>query len=145
MIIRVCTTEDYERIHALNTLAFGYDYPLDKTKERLYTILQRSSDRLYVAELDNNVVGYIHGSDYECTYSGSLKNIMAIAVFEECRGKGVGKALLKAIEDWAKQDGCVGVRLVSGSDRVNAHEFYLRCGYNQRKVQKNFFKLFDGE
>lgn len=115
---------------------------MNKTKDRLYEILKRQTDKIYVACIDETVVGYIHGSDYECTYSDSLKNIMAIAVDKVYRGKGVGKALLSVIEDWAEECGCYGVRLVTGFNRTDAHEFYLRCGYVNRKQQKNFIKIF---
>lgn len=142
MIIRECNISDYVRIHELNKNSLGYEYPLNKTKDRLYEILKRQTDKIYVACIDETVVGYIHGSDYECTYSDSLKNIMAIAVDEVYCGKGVGKALLSVIEDWAEECGCYGVRLVSGFNRTDAHEFYLRCGYVNRKQQKNFIKIF---
>lgn len=142
MLIRECKITDYNRIYELNKKAFGYEYPLEQTKSRLSKILERKTDKIFVACADEKVVGYIHGSDYECTYSDSLKNIMAIAVEEEYRGKGIGKALLNTIENWAKEDNCCGVRLVSGFNRIIAHEFYLHCGYINRKQQKNFIKLF---
>lgn len=142
MQLRECSISDFEKIHFLNSTAFGYEYDLTKTKNRLSAILNRDTDKIYVACIENVVVGYIHGCDYECTYSDSLKNIMAIAVDEAHRGKGVGKALIGAIEDWAKACSCCGVRLVSGFDRTGAHEFYLRCGYTNRKQQKNFIKYF---
>lgn len=142
MLIRDCAADDYKRIYEINKHAFGYDYPLEKTKTRLVEILQRPTDQIFVACVEDKVVGYIHGSDYECTYSDSLKNIMAIAVDEQYRGQGIGKALLSAVEDWAKESCCCGVRLVSGFDRTKAHEFYLHCGYSLRKQQKNFNKLF---
>lgn len=142
VIIRECETEDYKRIYELNKSAFGYEYPEEKTRLRLSEILKRSTDKLYVACIDDLVVGYIHGCDYECTYSDSLKNIMAIAVDETYREKGIGRALLTAIEQWAQADGCQGVRLVSGFNRTAAHIFYQRCGYTLRKEQKNFIKRF---
>lgn len=140
MQIRECTIGDFERVHFLNSTAFGYEYDLEKTKLRLADILSRKTDKIYVACVDDTVVGYIHGSDYECIYSDSLKNIMAIAVDEAYRGKGIGKVLLLCIEEWAEACGCCGVRLVSGFNRTGAHEFYLRCGYTNRKQQKNFIK-----
>ena len=142
MEIRECLNSDYQRIYEINRDAFGYEYPISKTQSRLSEILGRQTDKLYVACVDDIVVGYIHGSDYECTYSDSLKNIMAIAVDEMYCEKGVGRALLDAIEDWAKRCKCSGVRLVSGFERTIAHEFYLHCGYTLRKQQKNFIKIF---
>ena len=143
MEIRECLVTDYEDIYQLNKNAFGYEYDLEKTKSRLRNILKRSTDKIFVACVDKKVVGYIHGSDYECSYSDSLKNIMAIAVYEDYRGRGAGKALLNAIENWAKESNCCGVRLVSGFNRIEAHKFYLHCGYSLRKEQKNFIKKFD--
>jgi predicted N-acetyltransferase YhbS len=142
MHVRECTVNDFEKIHHLNSNAFGYEYNLEKTKNRLSTILNRETDKIYVACVDDTVVGYIHGSDYECTYCEPLKNIMAIAVDGNYRNLGIGKALLSAIEDWAQQCHCCGVRLVSGFDRTGAHKFYLRSGYILRKQQKNFIKFF---
>lgn len=143
MKIRECCVADFERVYYLNKNAFGYEYDLLKTKNRLTEILNRKTDKIFVADIDDIVIGYIHGSDYECTYSDSLKNIMAIAVDENYRNLGVGRALLSAIEEWAKECGCCGVRLVSSMNRTGAHEFYQRCGYINRKIQKNFIKLFE--
>lgn len=135
--------QDAKRIYELNKGSLGYDFPEDKTTQRLEVILSLESDRIYVAEYDGIVVGYIHGSRYECTYSESLKNILALAVDEKYRGKSIGRDLLTAIEDWAKEDHCRGVRLVSGINRVDAHKFYLHCGYINTKENKNFFKFFN--
>ena len=134
---------DAPAIHRINQSALGYDYPLADTEARLAHILSLPQDRLFVAVLGDQVWGYIHGSAYECTYQPSMKNILAVGVDPEAQGKGLGKALLHHLEEWAKADGCAGVRLVSGIDREGAHAFYLRNGYFNRKNQKNFMKLFD--
>ena len=54
----------------------------------------------------------------------------------------MGKALLRAVEDWAREDGCRGVRLMSGFERGAAHEFYEHNGYVHRKNQRNYEKDF---
>lgn len=142
IIVRECCTSDYNKIHELNKSAFGYQYSLKKTRDRLHEVLERAKDKIFVACVDNEVVGYIHGIDYECTYSDPLKNIVALAVDQAYRGKGIGRILLKTVENWARESNCCGVCLISGFDRINAHQFYLHCGYNDRKDQKNFVKLF---
>jgi len=130
------------RLAKLNANEFGYKYPVEKTRERVKCILNKSTDRIFVLCENNVVVGYAHASNYEGTYFDAQKNIMAIAVDSNHRGKGLGKALLNAVEDWAKEESCIGVRLVSGMDRTGAHEFYRHCGYKLRKEQKNFIKIF---
>ena len=142
MLIRCANINDAEGIRQINLLALGYDFPLSETKDRLNYILNKPNDKIFVADDNGAVVGYIHGSDYDCTYSLPLKNIMAIGVLESHRGKGIGRLLLNAVEDWAKADDCEGVRLVSSLYRPEAHKFYLACGYFDRKDQKNFMKLF---
>jgi predicted N-acetyltransferase YhbS len=141
-IIRPADLRDAEAIRQINLRAFGYDGGPDETAARLAEILKKSNVRIFAAELEGRVIGYIHGSDYDCTYMPPLKNILALGVLEEYRGSGVGRSLVDAFERWAKEDGCAGVRLVSGFDRAGAHRFYLRCGYSDRKDQKNFIKWF---
>lgn len=140
--IREAALGDCGQICELNRTALGYDYPEDQTLERLKIILKRPSDKVFAAEYNGELAGYVHGADYECTYCGSLKNIMAIAVDEKYRGLGIGRKLLEAAEGWAISCGCAGVRLVSGFERTDAHKFYLHCGYTLRKEAKNFIKLF---
>lgn len=140
--IRRAKLQDAGRISELNRTVLGYDYPEDKTRARLEKILLLISDRVYVAEYDGIVVGYVHGCDYDLIYSDPMKNILAIAVDPRYQGKGVGRDLLFTIEDWAKEDGCAGIRLVSGLQREDAHRFYAHCGYASHRDQKNFVKVF---
>lgn len=142
-LIRDCRIEDAEAIWRINQNAFGYDFDAEKTEERLDTLLNCPFYRLFVAESDGKTVGYIHCSDYACTYDEPLKNILALGILEPYRGRGIGKALIAAAENWAKADGAAGMRLVSGFNRTGAHRFYKACGYFDRKDQKNFMKRFN--
>jgi ribosomal protein S18 acetylase RimI-like enzyme len=139
--IRKAVVSDYEAIYRLNA-ELGYDYDKDETKKRLQSILGNEQYILFVAEVNGEVAGYIHGGDYHGTYSDPLKNILSFVVFEKCRHHGVGRMLITALEGWAKECGCAGVRLVSAFHRVGAHRFYEACGYTLRKEQKNFVKIF---
>lgn len=142
ILIREAQPDDAKRIYEINMSSLGYDFPQNRTKERLESILAKGTDKIIVAEYEGDVVGYVHGSDYECTYCESLKNILALAVDGKFQGRGIGILLLKKIEEWAASDRCSGVRLVSSMNRTNAHEFYIHCGYSHRKDQKNFIKYF---
>lgn len=141
--IRKAVASDFEDFYFLNLRALGYDYPIEKTKQRLSQILIDNKAEIFVAEYDGHVVGYLHAADYECIYSDSLKNILALAVDEQYRRKGVGLALISAVERWAVETEASGVRLVSGMNRTEAHQFYLGCGYTHRKDQKNFIKMLN--
>ena len=142
MIIREAVISDYKDLCSLNKNGLGYDYPEEKTKEKLRLVLSLPTDRIFVAELDGKLVGYIHLSAYECIYFESLKNILTLVVDENYRHQGIGRQLIQAGERWAKETGSKGIRLSSGFNRTEAHQFYQHCGYTMRKEQKNYMKLF---
>ena len=139
-IIRRCRVEDAEAIHRLNREEMGYDYPTEQMRQQLQVLIKSESDRIFVAEVDGTVVGYVHANDYLLLYAAPMKNIMGIAVSGKCRRMGIGKALLERVEQWAKETGAAGVRLVSGGDRVGAHGFYRGMGYGDGRPQLNFKK-----
>lgn len=140
--IRECMMKDSGAIHELNRKEMGYDYPLDLTESKLKQLLGSDRDKIFVAVLENQVVGYIHANDYDLIYAPSMKNIMGIAVSGDHKKYGIGRALMRNAEEWAKESGAGGVRLVSGAARTGAHEFYRRCGYDGGKQQINFKKMF---
>lgn len=140
IIIRECALKDCESIYLLNKNFLGYDFPIEETAKRLKMILKSEKDKIFVAEYDGKVIGYIHACDYDVIYAPSMKNILGLAVNSDYRKLGAGKALLTAAENWAKETGCEGIRLCSGAQRKGAHEFYKKCGYICSKEQLNFKK-----
>lgn len=142
--IRKVYLTDAAALHSLNLNSLGYNYPLDSTDARLRTILEKSNHAIFVAETDNRVIGYIHGCDYDILYAPKVKNILGFAVDKAYQNQGIGTALLKALEQWAEDTGAKGIRLASGSTRVNAHRFYENRGYTCDKSQLRFIKYFDG-
>lgn len=140
--IRECLLMDVDQIYELNCTEMGYDYPKEETRQRMKELLSSDHDKIYVAVIDGKVVGYVHANDYNLIYAPAMKIIMGIAVAGKYKRMGIGKALLVAVENWAKDDGASGVRLVSGAMRKEAHVFYERCGYDGGKQQVNFKKYF---
>ena len=140
--IRSAVPDDAAAIRKLNLEAMGYDYPLDDTVSQLQKLLRSKQDRIFVAVAEHTVIGYIHACGYDLTYGPHLKNIMGIAVSAPFRRKGVGETLLREVEQWAKQEGASGIRLVSGAQRLDAHAFYHKCGYGGDKTQLNLKKMF---
>lgn len=140
VLIRDAVSGDAAALTRLNQIAMGYDYPEEKTAGKLEKLLNSGRDKILVAELDGQVVGYLHLVDYDVLYADHMKNIMGIAVDPERRRMGIGSALLEAGEAWAKATGADGVRLVSGESRVGAHAFYRSLGYAGNKMQLNLKK-----
>ena len=142
--IRRARPEDAAAIQLLNRDGLGYDFSLDDTRRKLESLCGREDHCILVAELEpETVVGYIHLTDYDTVYFMPMKNVLGLAVFTEFRRRGIATKLMAAAEQWARETGASGVRLVSGINREDAHAFYERMGYEMRKLQKNFVKVFD--
>jgi len=143
LTIRPARPEDAAAIQLLSKEGLGYDYPLEKTREKLEASYLDDRQCILVAEMDQDVVvGYIHLQDYDTLYFDPMKNILGLAVFTEFRRRGIATKLLSEAEEWAQETGAAGVRLVSGISREDAHAFYTRMGYQETHLQKNFRRMF---
>lgn len=115
----------------------------EKVKEKIETIIKKTKDIIFVYEQNNEVIGYIHGSPYELLFSDSLVNVLGFVVKEKYRDQGVGSMLIERLEQWGKNSGFSGIKLLSHPSRIHAHKFYERRGYMFTKDQKNFIKKFN--
>ena len=141
-VIRECRLEDAATIQKLNEEEMGYFYSVEDTEKKLQKLLGSDKDRIFTAVAGGCVVGYIHANEYDVLYAPSMKNIMGIAVSKEKRNLGIGKALMQKVENWAKEPGAAGIRLVSGASRSDAQAFYQHCGFESGKQQINFKKFY---
>lgn len=142
MKIRRATELDIRGIFRLNQ-AFGYEYPLEATAEKLRAAVSDPGQCVLVAEEADGVLsGYIHLEDYDTLYFPHMKNILGLIVLPEYRRHGIARKLLTAADAWAKDTGAAGIRLDSGAERAPAHACYCKAGYTERKLHKNFRKLF---
>lgn len=105
LYIRKCEITDAKAIYELNLKEMGYNYPVDRTEEKLERLLKSDKDKILVALVNNTVVGYVHANDYDVIYAPHMKNIMGIAVSSCYKKKGIGRALLSSVEDWARKSG----------------------------------------
>ncbi len=142
--VREVRVSDYQNIYLLNQ-HFNPNLSVfmeEKVKEKLVTLTTKTKDVIFVYEQHNEVIGYIHGSPYELLFADSLVNILGFVVNVEYRGQGIGSMLIESLEQWAKDAGYSGIKLLSHPTRVKAHHFYERRGYQFTKDQKNFIKTF---
>lgn len=140
--VRKAASSDVPDIYNINKNSLGYDYNCAKQKRKIEVVLQDPTQALFVACADEKVVGYIHLVNYDVVYDDNYKNVMGLAVLTAYKRRGIGTALLQTAEKWAKENGACGVRLCSGAEREEAHRFYISMGYTEKKIQKNFRKVF---
>ncbi len=141
-IVRQAVISDTKDIYYINKTSLGYDYDLEKQKAKIQAVLNDSTQVIFVAETNNKVVGYIHLVNYDVIYADNFKNCLGLAVDNDYKRNGIGSALLKQAEIWAKENGAAGIRLCSGIEREKAHQFYQSQGYEVTKLQKNIKKIF---
>jgi GNAT superfamily N-acetyltransferase len=86
-------------------------------------------DRVVVAEVDGRAVGVAHVQvSPALERERPVAKIGALVVDEEHRSQGVGRALLRAVEDEARARGCGLLFVTTSESRDDAHAFYERTG-----------------
>ncbi|CAI3257655.1 GNAT family N-acetyltransferase [Enterococcus cecorum] len=102
--------------------------------------LNEDREMVFVAELNARVVGFIHVEKYNVLYLDSMVNILGLAVLSNYQEQGLGRKLIDAAIQWAKEMGIYTLRLNSGINRKEAHQFYRRIGFGEEKEQYRFIK-----
>ena len=89
----------------------------------------------FIAWLDDQPVGLINCFEGYSTFKAKpLLNVHDIAVLSAHRGQGVGQALLKAAEEYARNRGCCKLTLEVLSGNGPALASYKRFGFAQYEL-----------
>ncbi|TDF97007.1 GNAT family N-acetyltransferase [Paraburkholderia guartelaensis] len=88
--------------------------------------------RLMVCEVD----GRLRGTVLVCLCADAMYAGQPFAVVEnlvvdqECRGNGIGEALLSEVERFCLSRNCSKMMLLSSASRVDAHRFFEQVGFH---------------
>jgi ribosomal protein S18 acetylase RimI-like enzyme len=141
VIIRQAT---YSDAPAIKNLLIQLGYPqmtVDETNQKISTYSQENY-ALLVIEVDQQVAGFISLHVFDIFHSpGKIGRMSAFCVDEKQRGKGVGKMLLRAAEDYLISKGCSKLEVTSNERRIRTHKFYADCGYIEDS--RRFVKYID--
>lgn len=141
--IRRCMVSDARHIYELCRISLGYDFTADQVEANVRRLMGSPENLLMVAvDEDDECVGFIHASNHDPVYAPPMKDIMALAIYDEYRHKGIGKQLVAAVEEWAQQTGAHGLRVNSGIEQKSAVVFYKSCGFDYIKTLYNLRKMF---
>ena len=125
-------------------LAIGQGSPLTATVlEQLVPGLRRHPGTLvFLAWLDRRAVGVAVCMTGFSTFTAKpLINIHDLAVTVGCRGRGVGRLLLQAVEAKARELGCGKVTLEVREDNTPARRLYQRFGFRDGEGGRATFFL----
>lgn len=107
------------------------------TRRSFQRIMRRGHAVMLVAELEGRVVGYALVFFHAGT---SLARLYSMAVLPQCRGRGIGRALLAAAEQAARNQGRVYLRLEVHRDNAKAIRLYEDAGYRQFTVWPDYYE-----
>jgi PhnO protein len=113
----------------------GYQVSADEIAARI-PLLTAPGSRMLVAELEGRVVGCLTTSMMRVVHRPAPVGRISMMVVEAgSRGKGVGKALVRAAEAALAADGCRMLEVTSNVARTEAHKFYQALGYERTSVR----------
>jgi GNAT superfamily N-acetyltransferase len=89
--------------------------------------------KVFVAEDGSGVLGVVTVNRLALLHRDTpVAFLNALVVRADHRGRGVGRALVDAVQSQARDWGCATVELTSRDDRHGAHQFYVRLGFSTR-------------
>lgn len=130
MVIEKLRQEDVTQAVALQQQIVPYHIDPEAAAAQYKSMAQRSDCMVLVAREGDQIIGTVSGF---CCHglAGSFLAIEDLIVQESLRGKGIGRQLMAAIDDYGRGQGCCYAILVSSGFRKRAHHFYETIGYTE--------------
>ncbi|MBL0182682.1 MAG: GNAT family N-acetyltransferase [Chitinophagaceae bacterium] len=116
----------------------GYKTSGEKMQQRLSGLVNNSDHCVFVATVDQTVVGWIHAFYSLTVESDPLVEIAGLVIDKEQHRKGIGQLLVNKVTEWAHTKEVGKLRVRSQVIRKEAHLFYQRIGFTEVKEQKVF-------
>jgi GNAT superfamily N-acetyltransferase len=144
--IRPATASDADAVAELLG-ELGYPVAPKDIPARLAALEGTSSAVLLAIDANRRPVGLIGLHAYPVVHaSGPVGYITALVARSDARGQGVGRALVREAERWARDRGCVRLTVTSAERRADAHAFYPACGmpYTGRRFGRSLVETEGG-
>jgi GNAT superfamily N-acetyltransferase len=129
--IRRATPDDAEPIARLVT-QLGYPATASDIPARLTRLAGHDRGAVLIAERGDAPVGlatvHLHTV---INRPRDVAWLTALVVEESARGTGVGRALVAAVEQFAREAGCERLSVTTHERRADARAFYTRLGLEQ--------------
>ena len=116
----------------------------ESTATNVWNNIQQQNIRYFVARENSEIIA----SCYICIVSNLTRGGKSIGFIENVitdikyRRKGIGKTVIKNAVQYAKDQNCYKVLLLSGKERIDAHAFYESIGFDGES-KKAFELRFD--
>lgn len=138
-IIRTALPDDADAVARL-MLELGYECDPARMRRRIERLLAMADHGVWVAVDDDEVVACAHARLEVSLSSPPAVELAALVVSRDSRRSGVGRELVRAVEEWSASRGIYRVIVRSQTHRTDAREFYLKLGYVVNKEQSVFMR-----
>ena len=137
VLVREVSRQDAREVMLLSQ-QLGYDISLPEINANIETLLKDDDNKVFVAEHNNNVIGWIGAALVLTIQSLPFCEIRGLVVDEKFRKNNIGKLLLEKAIKWSKEKGCKKLRVRCNVKRKDTHAFYMHLGFTEKKEQKIF-------
>lgn len=118
--------------YALDEMGNGGPLPPDVIERLVPGLQSHPTTLVFLAFVDDVAVGIATCFLGFSTFAARpLINVHDLSVLPEHRGRGIGQALLRAVEAAARERGCVKVTLEVQENNHRARQIYERAGFGQ--------------
>lgn len=135
--IREISEKDAESVATLST-QLGYESDIKQTSARIKRINNSNENCAFVALVDGEVVGWIHGFYTLRVESDPFVEIGGLIVDENYRNLKIGKQLIENVNLWAKKHQVKKLKVRCNIKRTESHRFYEQIGFKENKRQIAF-------
>jgi len=126
--VRQLSHSDVEAIMPL-MIQLGYELNIDDLTARFDSISNASGHVILGAEKDGLLAGFCHVYARPALEKPPEAMVQSLVVDGNERKSGIGRALMDAVEEFARQQGFTSAALYSQTERKDAHAFYGSLGY----------------
>lgn len=129
-------------IAAFTAPPLSYDFiTLEKTRRYLRDLTQAPGFEGYIYEVDGAIAAFCFGAVDDYFHAPSYE-VKELAVTPALHGKGVGSAVMEALETHLAKKGIVAVTLQT-SRTIPAYYFYRKLGYEAVEGNASLSKMLN--
>lgn len=130
-MIREMKESDFSHVEKIENECFVDPY---KMEQYLYELHDNPVAKLFVLEIENEIVGFI---DYWVTFDACQLTKLAIA--KKHRQKGYGSTLIDYMVNNAIEEDCEAIFLEVRESNISAQNLYEKHDFMEMNIRKNYY------